>query len=347
MGYANPVEAMGVDRLRRGGAEAGVDGVLVVDYPPEERRVSAAMKQRGLDPIFLLAPTSTEARIAGRRSGRQRLYLLRVAEGGVTGGGTRCRRRGRVRPRSARNRPAGRRRFRHPRRRETAARIAAVADAVVIGSRIIEEIEKSTGGNGVRAWNAGRRSIRAAHGRWTGKDELAQQTAAAQDRAANRASPANRRCRGPVVKCPSCEAVLYATDLETTTSNVCPKCGHPPPARPRAPRPAARSRRPVRDRRRGRAGRLAEVQGQPRYPDRSGRCREDTGEADALVVMQGAIKTVPVVARRLRVRLHGRLDGLGGRRALRARRKAAVEELPFICVTASGGARMQEGLFSR
>src|SRR5690606_8901663 len=61
MGYANPIEAMGQDRFVTAAHEAGVDGVLVVDYPPEECDTFAATaKAGGLDPIFLLAPTSSE-----------------------------------------------------------------------------------------------------------------------------------------------------------------------------------------------------------------------------------------------------------------------------------------------
>ena len=65
MGYANPIEAMGLDRFVERAAGAGVDGALVVDYPPEEAAAfAAALKARALDPIFLLAPTSTPERIA-------------------------------------------------------------------------------------------------------------------------------------------------------------------------------------------------------------------------------------------------------------------------------------------
>src|SRR5690554_5806935 len=63
MGYANPIEAMGVETFTADAARAGVDGVLVVDYPPEEGgRFVEAMREVALDPIFLLAPTSTEQR---------------------------------------------------------------------------------------------------------------------------------------------------------------------------------------------------------------------------------------------------------------------------------------------
>ena len=85
MGYANPIEAMGLKAFAKAAAEAGVDGVLVVDYPPEEAaEFGAAMKAEGMDPIFLLAPTSGEARIAQvakLASG----YVYYVSLKGVTG----------------------------------------------------------------------------------------------------------------------------------------------------------------------------------------------------------------------------------------------------------------------
>ncbi len=145
MGYANPIEAMGVDRFAAAAADAGVDGVLVVDYPPEESaEFSAAMKAHGLDPIFLLAPTSTEERIAGAAKVASG-YVYYVSLKGVTGSATLD-----VDAVAARL-PAIREQTGLPvgvgfgiRDAETAARIARIADAVVVGSRIIEEIEKST-----------------------------------------------------------------------------------------------------------------------------------------------------------------------------------------------------------
>jgi tryptophan synthase alpha chain len=142
MGYANPVEAYGVDAFARDAADAGVDGVLIVDYPPEEcAEFSVAMKQVGIDPIFLLAPTSTEQRygeVAKAGSG----YIYYVSLKGVTGSGSLDL------DEVARRLPAIRAKVGMPvgvgfgiRDAATAARIAAIADAVVIGSRIIEEIE--------------------------------------------------------------------------------------------------------------------------------------------------------------------------------------------------------------
>ena len=87
MGYANPVERYGVDRFVADAQAAGVDGVLVVDYPPEEcEDFAAKLQANGLDPIFLLAPTSTEARM--RHVGRiARGYVYYVSLKGVTGAG--------------------------------------------------------------------------------------------------------------------------------------------------------------------------------------------------------------------------------------------------------------------
>ncbi len=87
MGYANPVERYGADRFVTVARAAGVDGVLIVDYPPEEcEEFAAKLQASGLDPIFLLAPTSTEARM--RHVGRiARGYVYYVSLKGVTGAG--------------------------------------------------------------------------------------------------------------------------------------------------------------------------------------------------------------------------------------------------------------------
>ncbi len=145
MGYANPIEAMGLERFAEKAAQSGVDGVLVVDYPPEEaEKFGAAMKANGMDPIFLIAPTSTAERIAQVAkiaSG----YVYYVSLAGVTGSGALNV------DAVAQKLPAIREKTGLPvgvgfgiRDAATAARIAAFADAVVVGSRIIEEIEKST-----------------------------------------------------------------------------------------------------------------------------------------------------------------------------------------------------------
>jgi tryptophan synthase alpha chain len=142
MGYANPIEAMGIENFASAARSAGIDGVIVVDYPPEECvEFAALMKKNDIDPIFLLAPTSTQKRIdevARRGSG----YLYYVSLRGVTGAANID-----VSEISKRI-PTIRAATRLPigvgfgiRDAESAKRIAQTADAVVIGSRIIQEIE--------------------------------------------------------------------------------------------------------------------------------------------------------------------------------------------------------------
>jgi tryptophan synthase alpha chain len=142
MGYANPIEAMGTEKFVAAAKAAGVDGVIVVDYPPEECEPFAAMAQKaGIDPIFLLAPTSTDKRIeqvARVGSG----YLYYVSLRGITGAANIDF--SEVSSRIPRIRAA----TRLPigvgfgiRDAESAKRVAQSADAVVIGSRIIQEIE--------------------------------------------------------------------------------------------------------------------------------------------------------------------------------------------------------------
>ena len=87
MGYANPIEAMGVDKFTAAAKDAGVDGVLTVDYPPEEcKEFIEALKANGMDSIFLLSPTTEPARIdliVHQATG----FLYYVSLKGVTGAG--------------------------------------------------------------------------------------------------------------------------------------------------------------------------------------------------------------------------------------------------------------------
>ena len=142
MGYANPIEAMGAENFIGAARTAGVDGVIVVDYPPEECvEFSALAKKNDIDPIFLLAPTSTDERIeqvARVGSG----YLYYVSLRGVTGAANLD-----YSEVSARI-PKIRAATRLPigvgfgiRDAASAREVARTADAVVIGSRIIQEIE--------------------------------------------------------------------------------------------------------------------------------------------------------------------------------------------------------------
>ena len=142
MGYANPVEAMGVEDFVAGAQGAGVDGIIVVDYPPEEcEDFSVLAKRNGIDPIFLLAPTSTDKRI-GEVARIGSGYLYYVSLRGITGAGNID-----LKDVAARI-PKIRAATRLPigvgfgiRDAESARQVAQTADAVVIGSRIIQEIE--------------------------------------------------------------------------------------------------------------------------------------------------------------------------------------------------------------
>jgi tryptophan synthase alpha chain len=163
MGYANPLEAYGQEAFVRDAQAAGVDGVLTVDYPPEECAGFADLLQRhGIDPIFLLAPTSTDRRIlevAELGSG----YIYYVSLKGVTGSAAIDL------DEVARRIPAIRAKVGLPvgvgfgiRDAASAARVARAADAVVIGSRIIELIEQSPHGAAPARVAAFLREIRAA-----------------------------------------------------------------------------------------------------------------------------------------------------------------------------------------
>lgn len=144
MGYANPVEAMGVEGFVAEAGAAGVDGVIIVDYPPEECEPFCNLaKSHGIDPVFLLAPTSTERRIQDvARIGSGYLYYVSLK--GVTGAGNLdladvAARIPKIR--AATHLPIGVGfGIRDP---ESARQIAQTADAVVIGSRIIQEIESA------------------------------------------------------------------------------------------------------------------------------------------------------------------------------------------------------------
>ena len=148
-------------------------------------------------------------------------------------------------------------------------------------------------------------------------------------------------------KCPACEAVLYSSDLENN-QNVCPKCSHHLRLRARVRLDALLDPE-------GRFEIGAEViptdplkfKDSKRYVDRLATANEDTGEADAIVVMQGAIKMVPVVVACFEFEfLGGSMGAVVGERFVRGVKAAIEQQTPFICITASGGARMQEGLFS-
>jgi acetyl-CoA carboxylase carboxyl transferase subunit beta len=149
------------------------------------------------------------------------------------------------------------------------------------------------------------------------------------------------------VKCPACEAVLYGTDLEKNLQ-VCPKCNH-------------HGRVPARERieqvldPEGRFEIGSEVvpvdslkfRDQKKYSERLAAALEETGETDALVVMQGSVNSLPLVLACFEFGfMGGSMGSVVGERFVRGVRVALENRVPFVCVSASGGARMQEGVNS-
>jgi acetyl-CoA carboxylase carboxyl transferase subunit beta len=161
--------------------------------------------------------------------------------------------------------------------------------------------------------------------------------------------PSERRTipEGLWVKCPACETVLYKTDLEQNL-NVCPKCGH-------HHRIGARTRLDAFLDPEGRYEIGQEVlpvdalkfKDSKKYPERLKDALEATGETDALIVMGGAVHTVPVVAACFEFDfMGGSMGSVVGERFVRGVETACEQKTPFISFTATGGARMQEGLLS-
>ncbi len=147
MGYANPVEAMGQAEFAAQAHRAGVDGILIVDCPPEEYDdFSGDLRARGISPIFLLSPTSTETRIQSVAKVAEG-YVYYVSLRGITGS-------------SALDIDDVRKRVAHIKKyvsipvgvgfgirdAASAAQVAEAADAVVIGSRLIETITQTIAG---------------------------------------------------------------------------------------------------------------------------------------------------------------------------------------------------------
>ena len=148
-------------------------------------------------------------------------------------------------------------------------------------------------------------------------------------------------------KCASCEAVLYHADLEKNFE-VCPKCNH-------HNRLTARERLDLFLDAEGRYEIGAEIEpidtlkfkDTRKYPDRLKEAQADTGESDALVVMQGSVMHLPVVAAAFEFKfMGGSMGSVVGERFVEGVQLCCEQNIPFICFTASGGARMQEGLLS-
>ena len=148
-------------------------------------------------------------------------------------------------------------------------------------------------------------------------------------------------------KCESCEAVLYRSDLEKNFY-VCPKCSH-------HNRISARERLDYLLDLEGRYEIGAEVlpvdtlkfKDSRRYTERLQEARSETSEEDALIVMQGSVKTLPLVAAAFEFGfLGGSMGSVVGERFVRGVHVCLEQRLPLVCITATGGARMQEGVLS-
>ena len=161
--------------------------------------------------------------------------------------------------------------------------------------------------------------------------------------------PSERRTipEGLWIKCPSCETVLYKTDLDQNL-DVCPKCDH-------HHRIGARARLDAFLDPEGRYEIGQEVmpvdalkfKDSKKYPERLRDALEATGETDALVVVGGAVHTIAIVAACFEFDfMGGSMGSVVGERFVRGVLACIEQRLPLICITATGGARMQEGVLS-
>jgi acetyl-CoA carboxylase carboxyl transferase subunit beta len=148
-------------------------------------------------------------------------------------------------------------------------------------------------------------------------------------------------------KCPKCSSVLYRPELEKAL-DVCPKCDH-------HMRIGARRRLSIFLDEDGREEIATEVEPKDRlkfkdvkkYSARLTDAQKKTGETDALVAMKGTLKSMPIVASAFEFNFHGGSMGyVVGERFTRAAQLALSENIPYVCFSATGGARMQEALIS-
>ena len=164
----------------------------------------------------------------------------------------------------------------------------------------------------------------------------------------NRTDNGSRRVpEGLWVKCPACEEVLYKEDLKATL-NVCPKCSHHMRIGSRARIDSlldAEGRVEIGSN--TRAVDPLKFKDSRKYPERVSEAVKQTGETDALVVVSGRILSVPAVLACFEFGfMGGSMGSVVGERFARGVQEAIKQHTPFICVSASGGARMQESLLS-
>ncbi len=148
-------------------------------------------------------------------------------------------------------------------------------------------------------------------------------------------------------KCAACNAILYKVELERNLE-VCPKCDHHMRITARRRLESFLDPEP-----REEIGETLEpidilkFKDSKKYKDRIGQAQKATGEKDALIVMKGQVKGLPLVAAAFEFRfMGGSMGSVVGERFVRAAQTSLEHRIPFVCFTASGGARMQEALFS-
>ena len=350
MGYLNPVEIRGAARFAADAAAAGVDGVLLVDLPPEEAGdLRAALTAHGLALILLASPTTADARLRAPVRGCAGLSVLRQLR------------------RRDRRRPARRRRRRRPPARDPRQRAACRcspasasrtppppppwprdADGVVVGSALVAALADAADPAAAARAASSRRCAR----RWTRTRLTA--AAALNCRAAPRIGRLNEtdhrmswlkklmpsRIRteggnkrsvpeGLWEKCDRCGAVLYRPELEENLE-VCPKCSHHMPIRARARLASLFDADSMRE-----IGAelgptdVLKFKDQKKYSDRIKAAQKSTGERDALVAMQGTLKGRDLVAASFDFAyMGGSMGSVVGERFARAAESALELRLP-------------------
>ena len=348
MGYLNPLEAVGYARAAgtRGGGRGSTESSPWIFLPRRRRIWCARYGHAGSIRCFWSLPraaTKRIARICGEASG----FVYYVSLKGVTGAATLDV--GEVAERMARIRrvtelPVGV--GFGIRDGDSAARIARVSDAVVVGTAVVARVE----GNAhapeaipgiLSAFIAELRNAMDAGDAMSWFGRLLP-SRIRTDAASRRTVP-----EGLWTKCSQCNAVLYRAELERN-AEVCPKCGH-------HMRQSARRRlhqfldeeprveigaeiEPV-DVLRFRSGK--------KYQEQIGKDQKATGEKDALVAMMGRVRGIPLVAVAFEYGFRaGSMGSVVGERFVRAVDAAVGEGIPLVAFACSGGARMQEGLFA-
>ena len=355
MGYFNPIWRYGPERFLDDAREAGVDGLIVVDLPPEEDdELCVPAQDADLAFIRLVTPTTDDERLP-KVLANAKGFLYYVSITGITG--TRAPIAEQVAAAVARLR----RHTRLPvavgfgiRTPAQAAALAKVADAVVIGSALVSHIADFAGQPGTRPAGPRRQPARPgqrARGRRTQRPEWPDMNWLTDYvRPKIKALVRSNRPEVPEnlwVHCPSCERMIFHRDLEAN-QRVCTHCNHHfrvgPEFRfqtlfddgawtrielPKVPTDPLK----FRDRRRY-AERLKEAQGR-------------TGKPDAIEAAHGRIDGLPAVIAVMNFEfMAGSMGCALGDGLLAAARLAVLQEAAFIVITASGGARMQEGALS-